>query len=190
MRASLSIEVSKVTDQDNQAARLRYPAQPHQRLVQGIGSRQCITGGGVLLPGGMLGNLAQHVQQGCFAALGAQFDMRCFGEQQSAEPVALAHGTPPQQGRRLGSAHRLECALGGKKHGVAQVNPEQHGAFAFFAKQLGMRATGTRGDAPIEYAHIVALHVGAHLIELHAAPLERRTVTAADGRTNPPGLER
>jgi hypothetical protein len=61
---------------------------------------------------------------------------------------------------------------------VADVAQEHHRQLALLDVALDVGLAGARGDVPVDRAHVVAGHVRAHLVELHAAALEDRQVRA------------
>jgi len=101
------------------------------------------------------------------------------GERQQRDLVAVLGGGHRQRGGdfggelALGAIGRAEAGRRGHIHG------EHGGEFAFLAEAFHERAAEAMRDVPVNVAHIVARHVFAEILEIHAAPLEAAQIRAA-----------
>ena len=84
--------------------------------------------------------------------------------------------------RRLGRDHRFHFPAGTEEHRPALVDQQPHRAFALLAKQLDMRLSRSRGDAPVHIARIITRLIDAGFIELHATSAKSRQMSTAASR--------
>jgi hypothetical protein len=99
-------------------------------------------------------------------------------EEQEGHFVAAAGGGDGQGG---GDFHRklpFGPAEGAKRRGGRDIHRQHHGEFALLAEAFDERAAHAIGDVPVNAAHVIAGHVFAQFLEVHAAPLEPAEVGA------------
>ena len=104
--------------------------------------------------------------------------MLALREDESAEPIAVGDRTPCDQRGNLRRSHRFEHAACSEVHGPAKIQPDDDRPVALIAKDLGVRLSGPGGDSPVHGSQIIARLIRTRLVVFHAAPLERRHVTA------------
>ena len=85
-----------------------------------------------------------------------------------------------EQARVRQSPRRIRACCGARNRsaGGGNIHRQDDAQFAFLAKALDERPAHAVGDVPINVAHVVAGHVFAQFLEIHAAPLEMAQVRA------------
>ena len=88
------------------------------------------------------------------------------------ESVAVFLRHPADQGRRLGSRHRLQLFSGAENHARRQIKQHVDFAVLFLGINFGIGAFFARGHPPVDVAYVVAEGIFADLLHLNAAPFE------------------
>lgn len=71
------------------------------------------------------------------------------------------------------------------KYGLV-IDQHQHRSLSFFLKHLGVGTAGTRGDAPVHIANIVARLIISGFNEIHTTTTEARPIIARQRRSSGP----
>src|SRR5690606_12990673 len=124
--------------------------------------------------------LVQQMQGRATAALGAHQRVIGIRPHQPADAVAIVDGHPAEDGGSLRGYHRFERHLAAEEHAAALVHGDDDRALPLFAEHLGEGLAGAGGDAPVDGADVIALLVGAELLEVDATAAHARHVQARD----------
>ena len=110
-----------------------------------------------------------------FAWRNEQFNL--FGEEQQCDFVAVARSGKRQRGGNFGGVFALGKIARTERRRAGDIHRDHRRKFTFFAELFHKRTTEAIGDVPVYVAHVVAGHVFAQLLEVHAAPLEMAQVS-------------
>ncbi len=102
------------------------------------------------------GERVEQAQQLVARAPGRQLGPESGRDDAPADALALGVSLPGQQRRRARGRHRLEGAARAEAHRSAEIDEQPDRPLALLLEQLGVRATGARGHAPVDRAHVVA----------------------------------
>ena len=136
---------------------------------------------------------AQYVAAAFF---GRNEFLDAVAEHHHAHLVVVVYGREGQRGCNLGYKLRLVLAGGAEDVRATNIDEEHHRQFAFLFEHLDVGVVETRGDVPVDVAHIVAVLVFSHLAECHTAAFECTVVFAREhllrqtsrANLNPPHL--
>jgi len=96
-----------------------------------------------------------------------------------ANAVAVGGGQHHRETGKLEQRRALRARAGAELERERVLKNNQHRELALLDELLAEGFAQTRGDVPVNIADVVAEIVFYNLIELHAAPAERRAVFAA-----------
>ena len=100
-----------------------------------------------------------------------------------ADGVAVAGGdVADRPGGEHGDVALRARGVGERRHRPAGVDDEQHGVPARRHVALDQRTAGAGGRLPVDVLDVVAEHVLAEVVEVHAAATMDRAVLAVDAR--------
>ena len=117
-------------------------------------------------------HLADHAQRVLAALARRDVEVGAAVEQQQADLVAVLDRAHREQRRQLDRGLELAAPARAEVLRRADVDQQHHRQLALLDEPLDVRLAGARGDVPVDRADVVAGHVRAHLVELHAASLE------------------
>ena len=99
-------------------------------------------------------------------------------EQQQADLVVVVDRRERQQRTELDRRLAFGTLARAEVQRRAHVDQQQYGELALFHIALHIGRAHAGGDIPVDGAHVVARHVGTHLVELDAATFEHGHVCA------------
>ncbi len=99
-------------------------------------------------------------------------------KQNQADLVIVLDGGKCQKRAQLGRHLVLHFFVAAKRTGRRQVHHKNDGQLTLFLKTLHVGMPHACGHVPVYRAHLVTRLVFAHLVELHALPLENALILA------------
>ena len=133
-------------------------------------------------PGGLKEqDFADHAQDVAASFFGRDIFLDLLGEKNQAHLVVVADGGEGQHGGDLGRQFAFGLRARTEDARSAQVHQEHEGQLPFLHIFFNERMVHARRDVPINGADFVAGLVFAHLLKIHALPLENAVVLAAQG---------
>ncbi len=162
------------------------PQRPLERLVQHPGSRGDVAVGPQRAV--LADDRLQDAQHLAAAAVRPQRLEPTVVEHHRADAVARAEDAPGGERRGLGRRHRLQRQPRSEEHREALVHHHERRPVLLLVVDARVRLAGAGGDAPVDRAHVVPRQIGAHLLEIEAAPAHARGVPA--GQQAPDRLAR
>ena len=101
---------------------------------------------------------------------GEQADEVAVTNRELSDDAGGEHGDVALRARRVGE----------RRHRAPGVDDEHHGVLAGRHEALDQRSPAARRGLPVEVLDVVAEHVLAQVVEVHAAPLVDRAVLAVE----------
>ena len=125
-------------------------------------------------------DLADHPPDVAPPLLRRDEQLDAVGEDHQPDPVVALDGGVGEHRRHLRGHFVLELGAAAERARRRDVDQQHHGQLALLAVLLDVGEAGAGGDVPVDRADVVARLVLAHLLELHAAPLEGALVLAGE----------
>src|SRR5690606_17564989 len=124
---------------------------------------------------------AQHVAS---SLLGGDEEFHLVGKHHQPDAVVVVNGGKGHQGTKLDGQFAFELLARAEIERATGIDGQQDGEFALFDEALYVGKTAASRYIPVDGTDVVALSIGAHLVELHAAPLEDRVILTRHGVIN------
>ncbi len=105
-----------------------------------------------------------------FAFSGAHVFLHAIGEEREADFIVVALGGERQRGGHFGGEFLFGLVATAEPPRRADIHQQHHRQLAFLHELFHKRLVQSRGDVPIDIAHLIARLILAHLIKIHSLP--------------------
>ena len=139
---------------------------------------QCVAQIAGAMGGGVMQNIAHHAQHVALAFAGAHVFFHVIGEERESDFVIVALGDEGQRGGHFAGEFLFGLIATAEPSRRADVHQQHHRQLAFLHELFYKWLVQSRGDVPIDIAHLIARLIFAHLIEIHPLPTKYTAVLA------------